>query len=626
MHNRLYKLIILLAFSSTYVNAQYLSVKGDFSVDQKRGCHDLTVTVTKLDPTPGPAIYLFEGWGTSTTTDTVFTYTTTGDYWLYQIIQAGGGDKIDSLFIQILEPTVPDVELQTCNANELQLQIYDSNYDIYEIDFGDGSPLIQQPVSTIPAVHSYGGAGPYLITVTGLFTTSFATCGVFSQTFSPVPIVQPAFISELNALDDRSVSLIYTLAPHSVSWLEISVNNNINFQVLKNLAQGTNADTISNLALDGNVYCFRIATYDACSNFRSYSNNLCTVRNTIAIQDNAIDLNWRTFTVDVNQSNQIYRNGSPLVNLPSASSTFGDTTVLCNNSYCYRVQEVYPDGSTSTSTEQCGIAISSDIPTAATDISSINSDAQVRWQWLSDTANLANTYIYGLTESGQPQLLDSTQSTNYTYNRANNSMQCIYLVNINRCNNVSTPSITACSLELEGTANNNGSVTLNWNSYQGWQTGVLEYAVVILDQNGALIDSILVGNTTTFTDPLEDAIEQVSTYIVYAIPQNPAVPYSRSQLITIERLPVISIPNVFTPNGDGLNDYFQVSGKFIESVEINIFNRWGSSIFHSFDAQGWDGSVKGSPVQLDNYTYKITVKDFLGNAHIRSGTILILSE
>ena len=110
MHNRLYKLIILLAFSSTYVNAQYLSVKGDFSVDQKRGCHDLTVTVTKLDPTPGPAIYLFEGWGTSTTTDTVFTYTTTGDYWLYQIIQAGGGDKIDSLFIQILEPTVPDVE------------------------------------------------------------------------------------------------------------------------------------------------------------------------------------------------------------------------------------------------------------------------------------------------------------------------------------------------------------------------------------------------------------------------------------------------------------------------------------------------------------------------------------
>ncbi len=626
MHNRLYNLIILIAFSSTYVNAQYLSVKGDFSVDQKRGCYDLTVTVTKLDPTPGVVIYLYEGWGSATSNSNTFTYTVPGDYWLYQIIPVGTGNKVDSLFMQILDPTVPDVELQTCNGNQLQLQIYDTDYDIYEIDFGDGSPLIQQPVNTTPAPHSYGAAGSYLVTVTGMFTTAVNSCGVFSQTFSPVPVVQPAYISELTALDDGSVRLSYNLAPHSISRLEISVNDNNNFQVLKDLTQGTTIDTIANLNLASAVYCFRITTYDGCSNFRAYSNNVCSVRNAIVTIDNAIDLSWQTFVIDVNQTQQITRNGSPLVNLPAATSTFSDTTVICNSNYCYRVQETYPDGSVSISTEQCGTAISSDVPTPATDISSVNSDTQVNWQWLTDTVNLDKTFIYQVSETGQTSLLDTTRLTNYTYIRSDTSKQCINLLNVNICGNPSSPSLTGCTLNLEGTANNDGSVTLNWNRYQGWQSGVLEYIVVVLDQNGNVSDSISVGNVTTFTDPIEDADDQVSTYKVYAIPLNPAVSNSRSQLVTIERLPVISIPNVFTPNGDGLNDYFQASGKFIESVEMIIFNRWGSSIFHSFDAEGWDGRVKGSPVQLSNYTYKLSIKDFLGNAHIRSGTVLILSD
>lgn len=48
----------------------------------------------------------------------------------------------------------------------------------------------------------------------------------------------------------------------------------------------------------------------------------------------------------------------------------------------------------------------------------------------------------------------------------------------------------------------------------------------------------------------------------------------------IVKIPVINnIPNVFTPNGDGRNDYFSIQGNGLRSAEVSIFNRWGAKIF-----------------------------------------------
>jgi gliding motility-associated-like protein len=628
LHKRLNSLILLLfSLAATHVNAQYLSVKGDFSVDQQRGCNDLTVTVTKLDPTPGPVIYLFEGWDPSnTTTNNFFTYTTPGDYWLYQVIQAGGGDKVDSLFIQILSPDLPVVELQTCNAQVLQVQIYDTHYDIYEIDYGDGSPVIQQPAGVKPATHTYSGAGPYTVTVTGVFLTANTSCGVYSDIFTPVPVVQPAFINNIRALDDNSMSIDFTLAPHSISRLEISVNNNTGYQVLKNIDQGLSVDTIKNLSLVNTVYCFRIATVDACSNFVTFSNEVCSIRNTINAVNNGIDLDWLTYVLDVNQTHNVTRNGSPVVSLASSVTSYSDTTTICQLNYCYQLEVIYPGGASSTSTEGCETAVSTDAPIAPTDISSINSDNQVNWNWLTDTANLSKTYIYDVSSSGPPTLIDSTQTNSYQTTKTDNTIQCIYLVNKDICDNLSPQSLVGCSIEIQGTTNSNGSVTLTWNNYLGWQAGVLGYAVVIMDQNGMVTDSVLVGNTTGYIDLIENAIDQISSYVVYALASDPTIPTSRSQIIRLERLPLISIPNSFTPNGDGLNDLFQVSGKFIESIEMTIFNRWGSAVYYTTKAEGWNGNLKNSKAPLFNYTYKVVVKDFIGNEHIRSGTVLILNH
>lgn len=69
------------------------------------------------------------------------------------------------------------------------------------------------------------------------------------------------------------------------------------------------------------------------------------------------------------------------------------------------------------------------------------------------------------------------------------------------------------------------------------------------------------------------------------------------------------VPNAFTPNSDGLNDYFNVSGKGITELTMQIFNRWGNLIFETNDLnEGWDGSLNGTECQQDVYVVKIKAK------------------
>lgn len=58
--------------------------------------------------------------------------------------------------------------------------------------------------------------------------------------------------------------------------------------------------------------------------------------------------------------------------------------------------------------------------------------------------------------------------------------------------------------------------------------------------------------------------------------------------------PVIYVPNSFTPDHDGINDYFRAYGENVAGFEMTIFNRWGEPVFHSEDIEeGWDGSFLG---------------------------------
>ena len=70
---------------------------------------------------------------------------------------------------------------------------------------------------------------------------------------------------------------------------------------------------------------------------------------------------------------------------------------------------------------------------------------------------------------------------------------------------------------------------------------------------------------------------------------------------------MIELPNAFTPNGDGLNDYFSIGlTKNIATLEIAIYNRWGEEVFTSNEIDfKWDGKLKNTECQSGVYVWVI---------------------
>ena len=100
-----------------------------------------------------------------------------------------------------------------------------------------------------------------------------------------------------------------------------------------------------------------------------------------------------------------------------------------------------------------------------------------------------------------------------------------------------------------------------------------------------------------------------------------------SQLIRVDAGYKLFIPTGFTPDGDGLNDYFNVYGEDVAAAEIIIYNRWGNVIYTSYDTEsGWDGRTKlgDDYVQSGIYFYEFKLKDKYGNSYNRRGTLSVL--
>lgn len=86
-----------------------------------------------------------------------------------------------------------------------------------------------------------------------------------------------------------------------------------------------------------------------------------------------------------------------------------------------------------------------------------------------------------------------------------------------------------------------------------------------------------------------------------------------------------SVPNAFSPNGDGVNDKVFVRGFGISKVSFQIFNRWGELVFATTDINtGWDGYYKGKLQPQDVYHYSAVVEFYTGEKLAKKGDITLL--
>lgn len=88
---------------------------------------------------------------------------------------------------------------------------------------------------------------------------------------------------------------------------------------------------------------------------------------------------------------------------------------------------------------------------------------------------------------------------------------------------------------------------------------------------------------------------------------------------------VIYVPNAFSPNGDGTNEFFELKGEGIVRYQLQIYNRWGERIFESYSlSHSWDGTLRGEDAQEGVYVWKLAVSFNSGVDNQLGGTVTLI--
>lgn len=89
----------------------------------------------------------------------------------------------------------------------------------------------------------------------------------------------------------------------------------------------------------------------------------------------------------------------------------------------------------------------------------------------------------------------------------------------------------------------------------------------------------------------------------------------------------IDIPTAFTPNGDGLNDFFgPLNALTAADFVFRVYNRWGGLVYESKDwTKPWDGTIKGAAQPAANYVWTLTYRDLVTGRDVsRKGSFVLI--
>jgi gliding motility-associated-like protein len=621
---------ICVSFCSV-AQANKVSRLGHFQVNEIKGCAPFTVNITILGPNPfvcggGNACDMFFG-DTATPQSLAFfhVYTQPGTYTLKVQFGVSGSDDIQ---ITVTDNTQPEFDLYTCGNNAVSVNITDTNYEQYVIDYNDGSSLVVVPKgNNAKDTHSFASSGTKNVTVRGRNLDADDNCNPTTKPIAALTTLTAPTITKLTVLDNSSLSLDFNGQPNVLYKLEISPNGGTSFQLYKN-SYNVITETITNIKTEDNYYCFRLGAFDPCNNLTFYSAVICSSNFDLEIQNNQNNLTWVTsnagvteFGIDRKDSKGILLSTSALV------SPYIDTDITCGVNYCYQIITRYPNGSESFSLEKCGTAISNTIPDAINNITAIVGQPGVALEWNHVTNFIPDNFSIVKSINGIDYQFSQTDQYNIKDDLYNTDLGICYKISYTDiCKNQSPMSLESCPIRLSGNLSQDNIINLTWTAYTGWQSGVSSYTVEKYNQQGQLVQTYNT-SSTTLTDDVQDLNNQLYKYVVKAIANEAGLSQAVSNVITIIKDPNLFYPTGFTPNGDNLNDVFNVFGQYITDFEMKIFNRWGELMFTTANLEeGWDGNFKGNAMPEGTYTFVANITDVAGRTFKRSGSVLLIRK
>jgi len=126
-------------------------------------------------------------------------------------------------------------------------------------------------------------------------------------------------------------------------------------------------------------------------------------------------------------------------------------------------------------------------------------------------------------------------------------------------------------------------------------------------------------NNTTIKNPTITGDEN-TTYTLTVTDSLGCVTRDQTNIVVS---PELIVPNTFTPNGDGINDLWEVKGLIAyQNAVIDVFDRYGQKVFHSVGyGSSWDGSCNGRIIPPGTYFYVIDLKV---NSQVLSGSLALV--
>jgi hypothetical protein len=181
------------------------------------------------------------------------------------------------------------------------------------------------------------------------------------------------------------------------------------------------------------------------------------------------------------------------------------------------------------------------------------------------------------------------------------------VLGVDSCGNLSSHGRTGKPVFLAGKMTGyNGGARLTHSTYREWPVADIRYRIQKQYRDSAGNSSWKMlresADTLAFDDP--DFFEEGKTGATYRVeaysPSRPDL-LNHSNIINILYIPVLYLPNAFSPNDDGINELYKPVIYGIEYYRLTVFNRWGEILFKGEDNQPW----QAAGIQQDVYAVSI---------------------
>jgi len=137
-----------------------------------------------------------------------------------------------------------------------------------------------------------------------------------------------------------------------------------------------------------------------------------------------------------------------------------------------------------------------------------------------------------------------------------------------------------------------------------------------------------IDNTSISSSPSHTYITEGNYCIELIVTNTGGCVDTTNKCITVVNEAVVSVPNVFTPNGDGNNDYFTINSSGIKELTCAIYDRWGLKMAEWNTVNGyWDGRTSSGGIATDGVYYYILKTTALNNKTTeQQGFIQLIKE